>query len=88
MILLQLNESSISNELLIFPNPASDFISFSTSENIQEILIVDMFGKNVLCMGSSKQNQFTIQISHLSSGTYIIKVKTDSGVKVNKFIKQ
>jgi len=82
------NKSSISNELLIFPNPASDFISFSTSENIQEILIVDMFGKNVLCMGSSKQNQFTIQINHLSSGTYIIKVKTDSGVKVNKFIKQ
>ncbi len=77
---------SINNQMVIYPNPSSDYISFKleNQEKIEKVEIIDISGKLILQI--EKPNT-KIKISSLSAGNYIIKATTQSGVKSSKFIK-
>jgi hypothetical protein len=91
--------SKISREgLLIYPNPAGDFITiqlsnkglkpFVTSEKVQ---IFDILGLEVISVGTGLDlssngldlSTLRIDVSHLPSGVYFIKI----GTRVEKFVK-
>jgi hypothetical protein len=79
--------TSNKNSINIYPNPASDFLSISMSEafgKINRIEFYNLFGQFVL---SSKEFS-NINIVHLLSGIYFIKVTTTTGIAyTSKFIK-
>lgn len=64
------------------PNPVQDLLTISGAENAQ-IQIFDILGNLVL---STTYTQ-PIAVSNLASGTYIVKVKTDKGIAIEKMIK-
>jgi len=70
----------------IFPNPANDklTINFPTKSDLE---IINIRGQVVKSM-KINDNYESINISDLSGGVYIIKVQSDKGVVVRKFIKQ
>lgn len=71
------------SELVVYPNPATDFINIRTTKlDIEKVFIFDLSGKLVLTENSKR-----ISISHLPSATYVISIKTSSGLKSFKFIK-
>lgn len=73
----QINSLSMNNRLLIYPNPAKNIINITESKNSQ-ILIYDIFGKNIISKILISDNE-TIDVSNLESGTYIVKIiKNDS----------
>lgn len=77
-------DDNILRDIKIYPNPASDYINiYSTKYQIETSTIYDLSGKQVL--GSKLQK---INVSHLPSGAYILNIKTNSGYKNFKFIKQ
>ena len=80
------NKKIDSNEMVVFPNPAKDFISIKTKNNIKitSVFIYDINGKMVLSNKLSKK----INISKLSKGTYFIKIMGEKYIKTQKFIKQ
>ena len=73
------------DEILVFPNPATENISIISTNEIFEVSILNNFGQQVY---ESKINDINTQIntSNLESGIYIIKIKTINGLKTHKLI--
>lgn len=66
----------------IFPNPASDYFEItSTDDQTVEIELVDIMGKKHPVNEMSK-NKF--DISHLTTGVYIVKLKNHNNLKIVK----
>lgn len=68
----------------IIPNPASNSIIITGLTIPQTIEIVNSIGQLVY----STQMTEEINISNLEHGLYFVKVKTDNGIIIKKFIKQ
>jgi len=76
---------SLLQELVLFPNPASDMLRLSIPRNlkIQEVVFYNTIGQKIQASTETSWN-----IADLASGVYFIKVYTDSGMKQIKFIKE
>jgi len=82
-------ELNKTNKILIFPNPAKDYLNFSLSddfnlEDINNLEIYDIFGKPVNYEIINQNNSIKIKITNLQKGTYFIKI----GNNIEKFIKK
>ena len=72
-------------EISVYPNPTSDVIYFTTTEQIQNVRIMDVSGKEV--MRSNASSNF-VSLGALNAGSYLIEVQTASQLKkVHKVIK-
>lgn len=84
------NEYSDKYDILIYPNPANDFISIctNTKDHIKSIIISDISGKVVVHEKiNAPANEIKFSISSLQKGTYIIQVTGQENRYVGKFIK-
>ena len=81
------NEAIINpvNKVIISPNPIKE--SFKINLNAQEISIFNLNGKMIKNMQRKFYKNDAISIKNLDSGMYILKITTDSGVSINKIIK-
>ncbi|GEN68469.1 T9SS type A sorting domain-containing protein [Chryseobacterium rhizosphaerae] len=68
----------------LFPNPATDILSIKTSVKIDEAEIFDISGKKV----NVTLNRNTMDVRSLPSGSYMIRIKTETGVITKQFIKK
>ena len=67
----------------IYPNPATDYINVSTDE-VNEINVYSLTGAIV----ARSTNSTTVDVSHLSTGNYIVRIVTPNGVSTSKLIKK
>jgi photosystem II stability/assembly factor-like uncharacterized protein len=84
-------EENIPKELLIlFPNPASDFVTFSFQNYTDADFIINIYSITGKLIKSEKlnQNQRQINIQELNSGNYIFEVKTNDWTKKQLFLIQ
>ncbi len=66
------------NEIIIYPNPASDFITIDYDSNrMLNFQIYNMQGKLIILQHNNKR---IINISKLKSGTYFIKIKENNEI--------
>ena len=73
----------------IFPNPAKDEIRIFSNERIEEVRIYNINGQQTTDNGQqTSSTDMTINIKHLNSGVYFVKVKTNNSEVVRRFIKQ
>ncbi|MEZ5174116.1 MAG: T9SS type A sorting domain-containing protein [Bacteroidia bacterium] len=76
--------------ILIYPNPANDFISLSDKINAGSVRIYDAYGKLVLnkvLSNNSKINE-RISLSGISSGVYFIQIScTDNRIITERLVK-
>jgi len=82
---LATNEVSRKEAVSISPNPAIDRLNIETEEKINTILIFDAKGSLVKTLSNPDK---TISVSDLSTGNYLIKIKTDKSEFTKKFIKK
>jgi hypothetical protein len=75
------------NEIRIFPNPATDYITLNVNkgQQIEQIIIYDHLGQKVL---EANQVNNTVDVSGLKSGMYLIEVSTKEFTGRQKLIKQ
>lgn len=69
----------------VYPNPAHDFININSMKN-GNIKILDDQGR-IVYSKKTLNNKSTLDISHLVTGIYFIRIETEDGVKQTKFIK-
>ena len=67
------NISSGMNELLIFPNPASDVLTIQSGKTITGIEIISLTGQ-VLYKGAYSASQVTVSLNGLQKGIHIVSV--------------
>jgi len=67
------------NELVVYPNPSSDYIYFKNINiNLQKAEIFDMTGKKIKSYNTTEIKDDKLNISDLQAGIYILKIGTIS----------
>jgi len=69
----------------IYPNPASDFVTIESSENIRSIQVINQLGQ-VMVDQNIQTTKSTINTNSLNKGLYLLKVNTDKGSNIYKVI--
>ena len=69
-----------------YPNPTTDVLNI-TAINIRTIEVINMMGQVVINTSVSGNNH-TLDVSSLVPGLHFIRVTTDTGISVGRFIKQ
>ncbi len=84
---LGVEENNFSNEkVVVFSNPASDFISFSVPEKnpSNTISVFDITGKQVVKSFVSKSSRTDIPSADLSDGIYFLNIQNGENTRVKK----
>jgi hypothetical protein len=78
-----------SDLIALYPNPANDVINLSAKAgiNLKSIEIYNTLGQLLMALPNDS-NERRIDVSHLTGGTYMIKVYTDQGQSHTKFVKK
>ncbi len=76
---------SENNYVSVYPNPASDQLFIESPQNISFIRIYDVLGREIF---SKEFNSALCQlnIAHLNSGVYLVKIIIDEGEVVKKIV--
>jgi len=80
----------MSEKFNLFPNPATDIINISNSDNmaISQIEIYDVNGKVLNTQKFSDETEIQLNVAALNSGTYLLHLYTNEGKAVKKLIKK
>lgn len=81
-----LAEQSLENNVRIFPNPSNGEFKVNVNvEGLKTITLVDYTGK-VISQKKSTQTTFEFNESSISSGVYIVQIKTNQGISTKKVV--
>ena len=69
--------SNLKNNLIIYPNPANQYLCIESDNTIREIKICDIAGK-IIESFITNDNVLTIDLTKFSSGFYLIKCITEA----------
>lgn len=78
------------NNFSIYPNPANNVLNLSVKNGltVNEVTMVDINGRTVKTIVDSLGSEMEINVSDLTSGVYMLNLKTDEGVTTSKFVKK
>jgi len=82
-----INEVS-SDQVLLMPNPAKDFVKLQLPDGNWEITLYDITGKVYQEFNVANTNSIDISLRELSTGIYLLKAHSDGNVIVKKLVKQ
>jgi hypothetical protein len=74
--------------IMIYPNPAHDYLIINNIQNLQHINIQSLTGIIILSYHFSGEQTVTIPVSGLPDGLYIINIITSDKLITRKFIKK
>jgi len=82
------NENALT-EIRVYPNPTSGELIIENGEwRIENVEVFDIMGRMVATVETRLIASLQMDISHLPSGIYFMKIKTDAGEVVRKIVKQ
>lgn len=88
---LGIPEISAQPEISIFPNPTNSILTITMEKPISEtstLSITDITGRILLTKKiTSSQSQINIDVSTLAPAVYFLKIQTNQGIVVKKFVK-
>ena len=78
------NNDNLLSNVVIYPNPATNNLNIQNAEN-SSIKVFDLLGRIVVLENNISLNQ-QLDVSKLTTGTYLIKIINGNQVKTDKFI--
>ena len=78
------NNDNLLSNVVIYPNPATNNLNIQNAEN-SSIKVFDLLGRIVALENNISLNQ-QLDVSKLTTGTYLIKIINGNQVKTDKFI--
>ena len=81
-------EEMISSSFKVYPNPVNDRLYIETEEEVEEVVVFDIFGRRQVAETPSLQGNVTVDVADMKSGVYFVKVVTENGEIVKRFIKK
>ncbi len=88
----------LASSINIYPNPVENELFLATEMNVKEIAIYDIYGRlcctdasnastsNASTMGA--MDTFNVSVQNLEAGVYFVKIVTDNGEIVKRFVKK
>ena len=81
---VNIDEDAMEN-MIIFPNPATNFVNIQGTANIQQVELFNLEGQRVAAEYGDVR---TLSLEGLASGMYIMKVTSDKGTTTYKVSKR
>ena len=78
------NNDNLLNNVVIYPNPAKNNLNIQNAKNAS-VKVFDLLGRIVLLKNNISLNQ-QLDVSKLTTGTYLIKIINGNQIKTDKFI--
>ena len=72
----------------IYPDPATDKLTIDASQSIPKSIEILNIEGQIIKVITGSSNKTNVDISELPSGLYFVKVQTEKGIAVKKFIKE
>lgn len=76
------------NAIALFPNPAKDMIQLRTYRNIQPLFIADAIGRMQPIVAEIADHGYTIHISCLAPGMYVLVAEQNGSLSSMRFVKE
>lgn len=77
--------SEVENNITIFPNPATDIVEISATQNITRIEVVSATGQ-IMHETEVNEESVSINVENLPSGTYFVRIFCNPDVIVKKLV--
>jgi hypothetical protein len=90
-ILNSVKEEFEQSSISLYPNPTNSQLIVSFAENersIGDVIIMDVYGKELIVKQKVELSQITLDVQDLSSGIYFAKVMLNGKSTTKKFIKE
>ena len=86
--LLGTSDSKLDSNFIIYPNPSNGIINIRSLIEVGEvnILMLDLNGRQVYSETTALNDTKSIQVSHLKTGVYIVRIEGDNYVHNAKVI--
>ena len=81
-----LNNQSEKSDVIIYPNPANDFLIIEANESISEIVISDMRGGIVFEKSNLSKTNLTVDLNKMPKGINIVRIKLEQKFQYYKII--
>lgn len=81
------NETFDDASFVYYPNPVTDVLNISYANEISKVQVMNLLGQEVM-VKSINATQSQIDMSNLTTGSYLVKVTSDNKVKTIKVIKR
>ncbi|MDR2971711.1 MAG: T9SS type A sorting domain-containing protein [Bacteroidales bacterium] len=78
---------NVKTTFTIIPNPATNNITVTAETNFHTIEILNFLGQTIISQVNNI-NSVKLDISRLSKGIYFVRIISDYGVSIQKFVKQ
>lgn len=79
------------SEMIVFPNPAKEYLWVEWSQGmpgIQAVRVMDYLGRQVrLSNWEMHSGQLNLNIESLSAGAYLLQIETEKGLFLQRFVK-
>jgi len=83
-----IKENRIQDNITVFPNPTTGELTIDNGQwTIKGVELFDVYGKKKLSIINCQLSIEKLEISHLASGIYFLKIETENNVVVEKIIK-
>ncbi|MDR9401787.1 MAG: PHB depolymerase family esterase, partial [Psychroflexus sp.] len=83
---LSANEEAFKNEVVIFPNPAHQNVWIETSFPVTKIQLFSLTGKKLAERSGLQQTSLRLDVSHLKTGVYWVKLLRNNRFVLKKLI--
>lgn len=90
VVVTNIDEVSINNSILLYPNPAIDklYIDLGTIYTTIKIMIKDLSGRNISSKQFNNKGNIELNIENIPSGLYFIQINAGDDQAIKKFIKK
>ena len=81
----------VSAKFNMYPNPATNIVNITNSENIlvKQVTVYDSNNsKELNTQNFNNESQIQLNVENLASGTYILHIQTNDGLAVKKLVKK
>jgi xylan 1,4-beta-xylosidase len=78
--------ATATNEILIFPNPSSDYVTLRFSDSVKRQIRISGLSGRILFSTDSMKDELKLPVKTLPSGIYLIHVESNSEVATQKLI--
>ncbi|WP_162843302.1 T9SS type A sorting domain-containing protein [Ichthyenterobacterium magnum] len=87
--LLGIDDFENSSSFSVYPNPTDSMLNIQLKSGISNgnLEVFDILGKLVLSQGLNSENLSEINVAHLNSGLYLIKISAEDKSETQRFIK-
>jgi uncharacterized protein YaiE (UPF0345 family) len=75
------------DKIKLYPNPVKSIFTISLDKKITKVSVFNLLGQEVLTK-SVNSNETTVDVAHLTAGTYLVKITSGDETKTVKIIKK